>query len=105
MDEGASRRLFTARQTELRLVYQFGVRAFLRTILQYTDVDRDPALHGSPVDAQDSDLFGQLLFTYKINPLTALYLGYTGAYLEVDRSGLIETGNTLFFKVGYAWLP
>ncbi len=97
--------LFVARQTELRLVYQFDVRAFLRAILQYTDVDRNPELYSDPVDRSEQDLFGQLLFSYKVTPLTALYLGYTGAYLEIERSGLLETGNTLFFKVGYAWRP
>ena len=100
-----SRRLFLARQTELRLVYQINLRAFVRAIIQNTAISRDPLLYSDPVDDESEDLFGQLLFSYKINPLTALYLGYTGAYLDVERSGLIETGNTLFFKVGYAWEP
>lgn len=66
-------------------------------------MNRNPLLFSRPVDEEVDDVFGQLLFTYKINPLTALYVGYTGAYLDLDRSGLIETGNTVFFKVGYAW--
>ncbi len=96
-------RLFEAHQSELRFVYQINLRAFVRAIVQRTAVNRNPLLFSRPVDEEVDDVFGQLLFTYKINPLTALYVGYTGAYLDLDRSGLIETGNTVFFKVGYAW--
>jgi hypothetical protein len=38
-------RLYTANLTQGRLVYHLGTRAFLRAILQYTDVDRDRALY------------------------------------------------------------
>ena len=51
------------------------------------------------------DLFGQLLGSYKINPQTAVLLGYTSGYLDVAGSGLTETNNTIFLKLGYNWQP
>jgi hypothetical protein len=98
-------RLFEANLSELRLVYQFNLRMFLRGIFQYATVDRTPELYPSPVAASESDLFGQLLFTYKLNPQTALYLGYSGAYIEMLSQGLEQTGDTVFLKLSYAWLP
>ena len=98
-------RLFEANLSELRLVYQFNLRMFLRGIFQYATIDRQAELYSTPVLASESDLFGQLLFTYKVNPQTAVYLGYSGAYLEMLSQGLEQTGDTIFLKLSYAWLP
>lgn len=98
-------RLFQADVAELRLVYQFTARAFVRSIFQYTQIERTPELYADPVPFQDDNLFGQLLFTYRLSPETALFFGYTGQYNALDSSGLIETGNTLFLKLSYDWRP
>lgn len=101
----AEGRLFEVDLSELRLVYQFDLRSFLRAIVQYQDLRREPGLYPEPVAAAERDLFGQLLFAYKLDARTALYLGY-GAELEgVGERGLRERGNTVFLKVGYAWQP
>lgn len=113
--------LFEANLSELRLVYQINTRAFVRSILQYSRIANDPTLFSSPIESETRDLFGQLLFTYKLNPQTALYLGYSAAYDQATfhrafqgpspsskpprDSGLVETGNTLFAKLSFAWLP
>jgi len=46
----------------------------------------------------------QLLFTYKINPQTALYAGYSDNQVADDRFSLTRTDRTLFLKVGYAFV-
>ncbi len=101
----AAGRLFTAEQSELRLVYQFNRRTFVRLISQLTDITRDPSLYESAVEPSENEVFGQLLFSYKINPQTAVFLGYGSDHRDVADSGLVETGNTLFFKVGYNIQP
>jgi hypothetical protein len=58
------------------------------------------------VEPEDEELFTQLLFSYKLNPQTVLFLGYSdnsfGATLEERTIGLTRADRTLFFKVGYA---
>ncbi len=98
-------RLFTADQSELRLVYQFNLRTFLRLITQRTEIERDPTLYDDEVDPFVEDIFGQLLFSYKINPQTAAFVGYSSEQVDVAGTGLVETGNTLFVKLGYNWQP
>jgi hypothetical protein len=97
--------LFTADLIELRLVYQINSRALVRAIVQFQEIERDPELHSEPVEPTTDELFGQLLFSYKLDARTAVWVGYTGNYLDEANSGLTETGNTLFFKLSYAWQP
>ncbi len=103
--EIAGVRLFRADQSELRLVYQFNRRTFVRLIGQLTDVVRNPDLFTDEIEPRVEDAFGQFLFSYKINPQTAVFVGYSSSYLDLAGSGLTETGNTIFFKVGYNWQP
>lgn len=98
------RRLFRARLSELRMLYHLGLRSFVRAILQYTDVTRDPAVYLFPVGARERTLFSQLLFSYKLNPQTVLLLGYSDDRLGLRPGELVQTGRTFFFKVGYAWV-
>ncbi|MBI4169779.1 MAG: carbohydrate binding family 9 domain-containing protein [Acidobacteria bacterium] len=119
-DEG---RLFRAELSELRMTYQMSLRAFLRAIVQYTHVERGVSLYpecatsGSPPGPVPScdllpesrDLFAQLLFSYKINPLTAIFVGYTDSRAAFQEIGLEEvpltrTDRTFFFKIGRAWV-
>ncbi len=37
-------RLYTTNLSDLRFTYQFGIRSFLRAIIQYSDTKRDPSL-------------------------------------------------------------
>ena len=101
----AEGRLFTARLTELRLVWQFNLRNFVRAVLQYRDLERDPDLYADPVEAKRRRLFSQLLYSYRLNPQTVLYLGYSDTQLETDAFDAVRTDRTMFVKLGYAWLP
>jgi hypothetical protein len=116
IDEG---RLFRANQTQMNLALQFNVRTFFRAVVQYTDVARDTDLYpdcvadptGCGLEERSEGVFTQLLFSYKVNPQTALFVGYTenqagGSDVELglDRVDLTRQDRTLFFKIGYAWV-
>ncbi|HEY0158077.1 MAG TPA: DUF5916 domain-containing protein [Thermoanaerobaculia bacterium] len=88
-------RLFTANLTELRATYQFNNRTFVRWIGQHLDVDR--------AESHSRDVFNQLLFSYKINPFTVLFAGYSDTWAAGTRLDLAQQSRTLFLKVGYAW--
>ena len=102
VDEGT---LFDASITELRMRYQMNLRTFVRIIVQASESYRNQSLHSTEVTEHTDDLFGQLLFSYKINPQTAAYFGYTSDHVDRTRTGLRQTGETLFFKLSYAWQP
>jgi hypothetical protein len=89
---------------ELRATYQVNVRTFVRVVSQYQDLRRNPALYTFPVGEESKDLFNQLLFSYKLNPQTVLFLGYSDSYNGPGRQdeGLGQLNRTLFVKVGYA---
>jgi Domain of unknown function (DUF5916)/Carbohydrate family 9 binding domain-like len=104
-------RLYLANLTQLRAVYYLNVRTFVRAILQYTDISRDPTLYTFEVEPRSRRLFGQYLFSYKFNPQTVLFLGYsdtsTNAVTPTNNTattGLERQNRTFFVKVGYAWI-
>ena len=57
-----------------------------------------------PVDGEDEELFTQLLFSYKINPRTVLFAGYSDNRFGFDDISLTQTDRTLFLKLSYALL-
>lgn len=102
-------RLFSAGVTELKAFYHFNARTFVRAILQHTDISRNPALYlHQTVDARSERFYPQLLFSYKLNPQTVFFAGYSGTALggtfEQEQIDLRETDRTFFLKLGYAWL-
>jgi len=98
-------RLYRASVNELRTVYQLNVRTFVRAILQYTDIARNPDLYGDPDLAPSSrSFFVQLLFSYKVNPQTVFFLGYSEGRQGWNGIDMIATDRTIFLKIGYAWL-
>ncbi len=102
IDQG---RLYTANLSEARAIYQFNRRAFVRLILQYADYAFNEDLYTDGRDPVFKHLLSQFLFTYKVNPRTALYLGYSDNH-EADSSiELTQLDRSVFFKIGYAWVP
>lgn len=95
-------RLYTANLSNFRLVYQFSSRAFLRAILQYAHFNYSPELYTFPIDPEFKHLFSQILFSYKINPRTVLFLGYSDDYYGDPAFNLKQNNRTLFLKIGYA---
>jgi hypothetical protein len=95
-------RIYLANLSQARLVYNFNVRCFLRAIVQYSDVRYNPGLYNFPVEAREKGLFTQLLFSYKINPQTVLFLGYTDSGIGTANIDLTRASRTFFLKIGYA---
>jgi hypothetical protein len=95
-------RLFSVHLLQSRLVYHLSKRAFLRGIIQYQDISRDPALYTNGADPVSRNLFTQFLFSYKLNPRTVLFLGYSDTYQGLVDIDLTQTNRTFFFKIGYA---
>ncbi|MDD8032178.1 MAG: DUF5916 domain-containing protein [Acidobacteriota bacterium] len=96
-------RLFLANLTQSKIIYHFNNRVFLRAIFQYQDVNKNPELYTFPVDENFHKLFSQLLFSYKLNPRTVLFLGYSDNYFGYNGVSLTQADRTFFFKIGYAW--
>jgi hypothetical protein len=94
--------LYTANVSNLKLVYQFSPRAFLRAILQYVNYDYNVANYTFPIDSKFKSLFSQVLFSYKINPQTMLFLGYSDDHYGDGNIPLKQTNRTFFLKIGYA---
>jgi len=97
-------RLFVANLADLNLVYQFNRKTFVRAILQYTDIRRNADLYRETVNPRSNALFTQLLFSYKINPRTVLFVGYSDNHFANQDFGLIRADRTFFVKLGYAWV-
>jgi len=95
-------RLYTANVSNAQLIYQFNPRAFLRTILQYVDYDYNVENYLYPRDPRFKHLFSQVLFSYKINPQTVLFLGYSDDYYGFSIIPVTQNNRTLFLKIGYA---
>lgn len=99
----AGGRLFTADISEVRATWQFNTRTFLRWISQYRDVERDQSLYVDPVDERSRQWFNQVLFSYKINPRTLIFAGYSDGSGSVDDNPLQQQTQTVFLKLSYAW--
>ena len=101
--DGLEGRLYTADVARLKAVLTFTARSYLRAIVQWSGVKADPDLYPYPMPAKTGDLNASLLYTYRINWQTVLYLGY-GDDKAVDPFGrLRQTSRQLFFKISYAW--
>ena len=96
--------------TQAKFIYNFNVRAFVRAIVQYRDAQLNQAMYTFPVDSRNRRLFTQFLFSYKLNPRTVLFLGYSdnsmgGDFeysLERTQIGMTRTDRTFFLKISYA---
>jgi hypothetical protein len=97
-------RIYRANLIASRVVYQFGLRSFLRAIVNYTDLRRYQGAYGRRVAPQSRELFAQFLYSFKVNPQTVLYLGYSGTHQGPAIGEIRPTDPTIFLKIGYAWL-
>jgi hypothetical protein len=95
--------IFTANLSQVKLIYNFSVRTFVRVIVQYLDLARNPNLYLFPVPDKTQTVFTQFLFSYKLNPQTVLFIGYSDNYLGLTNIDITQTNRTFFVKLGYAW--
>ncbi len=95
-------RIYTAHLLQGRLVFNINTRWFIRAIAQFQDVGRNPDMYSFPVADSARTLFTQFLFSYKINPQTVLFLGYSDNALGARGIDLVRSDRTFFLKIGYA---
>ncbi|MCP5108710.1 MAG: carbohydrate binding family 9 domain-containing protein [bacterium] len=96
------KKIYDVNLTQAKIVYNFNVRTLFRVILQYMDLRRNTDLYISPVAPVVKTLFTQLLFSYKVNPQTKIFLGYSDDHMGLRGIDIGSTNRTFFLKVGYA---
>jgi hypothetical protein len=103
-DGNSDNRLFTSQVERLRATYTFNSRMFLRTILQNQRTNRNQGLYTFLVNRHGGSLASQLLFAYKLNWQTVLYLGYGDLRgVMPEEATFAPLNRSLFFKVSYAF--
>jgi hypothetical protein len=95
--------LYTADTYYLKATYNFSARSFLRLIAQWLETRRNPALYDYPVPEKVGGLTGSVLFAYKLNWQSVLYVGYGDDRLLTQRRGLQPAQRNFFLKVSYAF--
>jgi hypothetical protein len=96
--------LYVANLSQIRLVYQPTARLFIRTIVQYLDLDLNPKYYPADRNPSSRKLFTQLLLSYKINPQTLVFIGYSENRFGMEGIILSQQDRTFLIKVSYAWL-
>jgi hypothetical protein len=96
--------LYTSTIGQLETSWQFNARCFVRAILQHVEDRFDPDLYSDGRGPEYQNLFTQLLFSYKVNPRTVLFIGYSDNSFGERDFGLTQANRTVFAKVGYAWV-
>lgn len=90
---------FDASVADLRMGWQLDPRQRLRLTLQGSELNRFDNLI-------DRNYAAQLVYSYKINPRTALYTGASyGAMLDNDTLELFGGTRSVFLKLSYGWQP
>ena len=88
-------RQFTADVTNLRIAYQMDIRSFLRFTFQQYSLE---------TSTKTTTRSSQLLYSYKINPQTLFFAGYSDAgFRDANLSDIRQTGRSVFMKFSYAW--
>jgi len=91
-----SGRVFTETIERIRAQYSFSAKSLLRVIGQYVDVESGDGSHGG-------NFLGSVLYSYKLNWQTVLFVGYGDDRVILPNNDLVRTGRSLFFKVSYAY--
>jgi hypothetical protein len=101
VDEGW---LYTATIGQLSTSWQFNPRLFVRAILQFFNDTATTEIYTDDRDPESQRLFTQFLFSYKVNPRTVLFFGYSDNSFANQDYGLVRGDRTIFAKIGYAWV-
>jgi hypothetical protein len=96
--------VFVANQTDMRFSYQFNIRQRLKLSIINTNINRDVSLYeDDDIDSHSRFLNTQLIYSYKVNPKTLLFLGYSDAGIEDQDIDLTKTNRAFFAKFSYAF--
>ncbi len=96
---------FDATVLDGRVGWQLDPRQRLRLSVQGSQVERNQALYARPVTARARDVAAQLLYSYRLNPRSAVYAGYSHGAFADDRIDLFDSSRSVFLKLSYAWQP
>ncbi len=96
--------LYTSSIAELEASWQFNPRLFVRAIVQHVGNDFNSALYSDDRDSEQRDLYTQFLVSYKLNPRTVFFVGYSDTSAATQSYDLTRTDRTFFAKIGYAWV-
>jgi hypothetical protein len=102
---GQRDRLYTSQVERVRASYTFNSKMFLRAIIQNERTNSDPLLyHPIVVDQHSGDVASSILFAYKLNWQTVMYVGY-GDLREVmpEINEFRPSNRQFFFKTSYAF--
>jgi hypothetical protein len=94
--------LYTAQVERIRALYSFTANSIIRTIVQYNDVNRNRARYLFPVPQHSGAFLGSILYSYKLNWQTVLFVGYGDDRILTAQNDLLKQDRSLFFKVSYA---
>ncbi|MFS8137544.1 MAG: DUF5916 domain-containing protein [Thermomonas sp.] len=84
--------------------WQFDPRQRVRLTLQGSEVLRNQALYVKRVNETARDWAAQMVYSYKINPRTAVYAGASyGAFMDDDNRQLFGDTRNVFIKLSYGW--
>ncbi|WP_394174619.1 carbohydrate binding family 9 domain-containing protein [Thalassotalea litorea] len=121
--EGAN--VYIERVSDMRLSYQFDINSSIKLNLVYTDSDINLSNDAWAYDfanydfddniAEKNNVSAQLIYSYRINPQTVFFLGYSSnGYKAIGQPNtpdqfllkrLAKTENeTAFLKLSYAWM-
>ena len=75
----------------------------MRAIVQHVSHRFNTELYTDGRQEEQRDLFTQLLFSYKLNPQTVVFLGYGDSRALSEDGGLPPAARQLFLKVSYAF--
>ena len=95
-------KIYTVHLLQARLLYSFNARTFIRGIIQYMDINRNISMYSIPLEPVTRTMLTQFLFSYKINPRTVLFVGYSDNHLGMKGIDLTRTDRTFFLEIGYA---
>ncbi|MFT6731855.1 MAG: hypothetical protein ACJAS9_000028 [Polaribacter sp.] len=98
--------LFDAQLVDLRMIYQFNIRSKFALTLQGSDITRNLSLYNDVEDLnnQTKDFGMQLIYSYKINLLSLMYLGYSDNDFQNDNlSSVQKNERAIFAKFSYMW--
>ena len=95
---------FAATVLDTRYAWQIDTRQRLRISLQASRIDKDQSLYLDPVNVRSRDIAAQIVYSWKLNPRTAIYAGGTlGAFLDDDNPDLFASSRAAFIKLSYGW--
>lgn len=95
-------RLYTATVERLKTTYSFSAKSLVRVIGQYVKTNRNRPLYSFDVPAHDGDFAGSILYSYKLNWQTVLFVGYGDDRVLTPANDLVRADRSFFFKVSYA---